>query len=166
MGVGAVVVIERESFKNVDILRIRHPGAQRIGEKLIVHGGITVLLRKEIVFIRHNGIVNVRAGGGKIRFIHGGEPLRGVPDKIGIYRIVELCEMAFGGIYAVIIELPQDIPGKKSLERAEAVPQGELVERIFLKRRHIRSVRHRRGAQRRALGELSPLGERVAPVRR
>ena len=166
MGIGAVVHIEREGIENIDILRKRHPGAHRIGEKLIVHGGIAGLLRKEIVLIRHNAIVNVRARTGKIRFIYGGKPLRRVPDEIGIHRIIELCEMPAGCIYAVIIELPQDIPGEKCLERAEAVPQRELVERILFKGGHIRPVRHRRGAQRRALGELSPLGERVGPVRR
>ena len=37
MGVGAVVHIKREGIENIDILRKRHPGAHRIGEKLISH---------------------------------------------------------------------------------------------------------------------------------
>ena len=89
-----------------------------------------------------------------------------MPDEIGIDRIIKLCEIPFGCIHTVVVPLPQNISGEKRLERAEAVPQRELVERILFKGGHIRPVRHRRGAQRRALGELSPLGERVGPVRR
>ena len=82
--------------------------------------------------VRHDGEIELAARPGKIGVIEIPEPFGGVVEHLPAQRVVELGDAAVFDDQIVVVLLPEDVKDRQRLEGAEAVAEGELVERIGL----------------------------------
>ena len=153
MAVGGVVVIDGQAGEDVDILGV--DALCLLQQRRIVHGGVAVFLREEVVLIGDEGVVGL---------VHLGvavdDGVELVDGQLGLSRlegIVQLAEVTVHVVEVVVVLHAQHLVLEVGLQPAEGVPQGELVQKVGFQIVEVVAAEHVLHGQFRQLGQLAPL---------
>ena len=156
MGVGAVIVLQGQPVKQVDIRHLRRILPQAGHQSVIVHGRAAGGRGQEIPLVRDHGEIDVGLRPGQIGVVHIPEALGGPVHGTGVQGEVQLGGIAPGEIHPVHVPLAQQVIGHQGAQGTELLPQGELVGGGVLQLAGILA------GQEAEDGKLRPLGQGAA----
>ena len=164
VAVGAVVIIQGQNRKQVDIFHIVRFFPHSGHKGLVIIGQPSALPGQKNVLVRNDGKIDLHALTGQISVIQIAEALRRVIQHLFIQGIVQLGEMALRKIQAVVVQLAQGIGLCQGFQTAKALPARKLILNVSLKILRKSAGQEVFRAQLRHGGQLPALAEGKFPV--